>query len=549
MTVATDWTDTFARAGGAPAGRGDPYPGATVGGDTDALACTNTHNPAAELIDYLDGYALTQGAVGAPMVLLPWMQRFIRGAFAPDVELAGLSIARGAAKTTLVSALGAAAVDPDGPLMRPRAETIAVAASFAGARVLFESTIAFLRQRHDLENARRWRVQDSANAASVEFRPTGARLRCIGSDPSKAHGLAPGGIGVLADEPAQWQGGGARLYHAVRTALGKIPGARVLAFGTRPASTSHWFAQALERDADYAQVHAARPDDPPFQRRTWERANPSLRAPTFAPLLQHYRTEAAKVRANPDLRPAWDALQLNLGTADTTRAQLLDAATYERAVALGPAATEGPVAFGVDAGATEAMSAVAAYWPATGALQVLAAFPETPALTARGTRDGVGRLYADMARRGELLQLGRHTSDLSALLAEACARWGVPAALAADRFRAGELREAIDRAGVMPDAVIWRGQGFRDGAEDVRAFRRAVADERVQPGESLLLTSALREAVVLVDASANAKLAKGAEAGRRFRARDDAAAAAILAVATGQRLDLGAPTFRYAWAG
>ena len=40
----------------------------------------------------------------------------------------------------------------------------------------------------------------------------------------------------------------------------------------------------------------------------------------------------------------------------------------------------------------------------------------------------------------------------------------------------------------------------------------------------------------MVDPAGSAKLAKNSEAGRRVRARDDAAASAILAVATGSRM-------------
>ena len=45
----------------------------------------------------------------------------------------------------------------------------------------------------------------------------------------------------------------------------------------------------------------------------------------------------------------------------------------------------------------------------------------------------------------------------------------------------------------------------------------------------------MREARVIVDTSGNGKLAKQTEAGRRSKARDDAIAASILAVAEGQR--------------
>ena len=83
--------------------------------------------------------------------------------------------------------------------------------------------------------------------------------------------------------------------------------------------------------------------------------------------------------------------------------------------------------------------------------------------------------------------------------------------------------------------------GFKDGAEDVRGFRRAVLEGKVIAAPSLLLTYAMGEARVVMDPSGNAKLAKQSAGGRRLRARDDAAAAAILAVAAGTRQPDEAP--------
>ena len=78
--------------------------------------------------------------------------------------------------------------------------------------------------------------------------------------------------------------------------------------------------------------------------------------------------------------------------------------------------------------------------------------------------------------------------------------------------------------------------GYRDGSEDVRAFRSACLSGRVSPVHSLLLTAAMSSARVVSDPAGNAKLAKSSEGGRRLRAKDDAAAAAILAVSCGVRL-------------
>ena len=79
------------------------------------------------------------------------------------------------------------------------------------------------------------------------------------------------------------------------------------------------------------------------------------------------------------------------------------------------------------------------------------------------------------------------------------------------------------------------GKASKDGGEDCREFVRACASGSVAPMPSLLLTSAMGEARTVSDPAGNRKLSKGLEGGRRLRARDDAAAAAILAVALGVR--------------
>ena len=187
-----------------------------------------------------------------------------------------------------------------------------VASSFAQARITFEHVQAFLAGL-TAAYPRRYRIGDSANSASIEDRQTGCRVRCIGSAPRRAHGLAP--ALTLADEPAQWESTKSEsMLAALRTASGKIPGSRFVALGTRPADPSHWFAKALDGGAGYAQCHAARPDDPPFQRRTWRKANPSL--DHMPDLEEAIRDEARQARMDPALLAAFRALRLNQGTSD-----------------------------------------------------------------------------------------------------------------------------------------------------------------------------------------------------------------------------------------
>ena len=336
------------------------------------------------------------------------------------------------------------------------------------------------------------------------------------------------------------------MLAALRTALGKQPDARLVALGTRPAGGdgAHWFARMLAGGADYAQSHAAAKGDPDFERATWDRANPSLAH--FPDLEAAIRREAAEAKRDPALLAAFRALRLNMGTAETVEAVLIEAATWERIE--GEAERSGSPVWGVDLGTSAAQSAVAAYWPESGRLEVLAAFPRRPGLHERGLQDGVGDLYAECARRGELVQLGARAVDVAALLAAALDSFGAPARVVADDWRQAELRDALDEAGIPPAAFESRRMGFKDGAADVRAFRRGCAEGRVTPPPSLLLRSAMAEARTISDPAGNAKLAKGTEGGRRLRARDDAAAAAILAVAVGVRMP-STPRRRWRYAG
>ena len=332
---------------------------------------------------------------------------------------------------------------------------------------------------------------------------------------------------------AQWpENTGERMVAALRTAAGKQPFCRFVAIGTKPASAEHWFSKMLAGGAEVAIAYAARKQDPPFHKRTWLKANPSL--PYMPDLERAIRKEAGEARADPGILASFRALRLNLGTADTEQAYLLDASTWETIE--GEAAVEGRPVWGLDLSTSYAkMSSVAAYWPVGGRLECIAAFPREPGLAERGLADGVGALYTKLEHRGELITTGGAAVDLTELFREALERFGAPTAIAADRWREAEARDSLKAAGVPVCPMEPRGMGFRDGSSDVEGFRRAVADGKVTPLPSLLLTSAMSECRLAMDPAGNLKITKGTEGGRRRRAKDDAAVAAVLSVALGTR--------------
>ncbi len=480
-----------------------------------------TPNPA-RLVAYLGGLTLAGGDHdGALFDVLPWERRFIRGAFGVSGD-AALSVSRGNGKSAIVAGVACAVVDPEGPLHGRRREVVCVASSFSQGKLIFEDALAFLGERHDLADRKTWRIQDTANNALLEHRRSGARIRCIGSDPSRAHGLRP--ALVLADEPAQWSPAKAdRMLAALRTGLGKVPGSKLIALGTRPAGEGHWFARML-RNAPYSQVHAARPEESPFSMVSIRRANPSYdHLPT---LRERLRTESDEARESPELLASWRALRLNLGTSDIDERVILERGSWRDDDDL--ERDSAPPVVGIDLGSGAAMCAAAAVWE-SGRMEVIAAFPGKPDLAERGRRDGAA-YYETLAERGELIQLGRATVPVEEFLQAVLDRFGVPACIVADRWREGELRDAMYASSVIVPLVL-RGQGYYHGGEDLRAFRRAMLDGHVSAPESRLFRAAVLESRAVCDPAGNEKLAKSTEGGRRRRARDDAVAAAIVAVA------------------
>lgn len=462
---------------------------------------------------------------GKPWKVEPWQRRLFSAVVRPGVQVIAATCARGNGKTA-VAALIARAFLPGGPLFASGVEVAVVSATHAQARLVVE----------DLEAWREpgWLVANSHQMARVKA--GGALVRCIAARPQSLHGLRP--VLVIADEIAQWQQAD-RMYAALRTGLGKRPGSRLLAIGTRPeAGSGHVFDKLLRGGADVSLVYAATAEDEKAGRlgwrRTWRKANPSL--DVLPSLEEAIRAEWREARGDDQAMARFKALRLNMGTPDTAESLLIDLAAWQRCEvdALPPA--EGGYALGIDLGSGAAMSAGAAWWPQTGRLEALAVFGGIPDLRERGRADQVGGLYARMAERGELLvQPGRRVPDVGEFLRACLRRWGPPSCIVADRWREQELRDALEAAGVPQCPFAPRGMGFRDSGQDVRAMRRAVLAGKVSAPRSLLIRNALAEARTARDPAGNEKLAKGSQAGRRQRARDDVAAAVILAVAEGSR--------------
>ena len=494
---------------------------------------------ARRVIRWIQKYLLvTQGPrAGEKFKLLPFQRRFIYGVMRN--QEAALTIGRGNGKTTLASALGSAALV--GPLSVPRGQVVIVAATMGQAHLAFEHVLFFLKPAIEAE-PRRWRKIDNAHNCLLTDTKTGSWLRVFGGNPKPAHGLAP--LLVIADEPAKWdRNKGPRMHAAMLTALGKHAGSKFIAIGTRPRDSHHWFSRMLLGGPGiYAQYHAATDGGADFSRYSIKAANPAIgHMPELAETLEREKKLAIQYGGRALHR--WRALRLNRGTPELGESEKIVTAENWNACVCGRGKAmperSGPVAIGFDLGGSSSMTAFAAYWPETGRFEVRGAFGADPSLLERGHNDFVGDRYTIMKRRGELTLYPGKVTPVGPFLID-CAEQVIGdhevIGAVADRYRQAEAEQAMAIADLQWE-VDWRGVGRgEDGIADIRGFKSEVLDAHVRTKRSLLMESAIMEAVIVRDTNQGPSLDKS-----RRQGRIDALQAAVLAVSLGRRWRLPSP--------
>lgn len=506
---------------------------------------------AAEIIRWMEReLVVTEGdLVGQGFTVWPFQRRFVRR-FMKNTE-AALTMARGNGKTTLCAAIAACALD--GPLAIQRGQVATIAATFDQGGILFRHMLWMLAER--LNDPFEWRVIENNREMRIERRSTGAHVRVYGSNPNSAHGLAP--QIALLDEPAKWrESWSAKMYAAVATALGKQPNSRLIALGTKPErGTGHWFTDMLEGGEDagvFVQSHHAPDDDddawPVFSLKAIRAANPMFdHNPSLRAEILRHREKARK--RGGDAMAQWNSLRLNRGTPEVAgRSRIVSLSAWAACVTQEPPLAEGPVCVAVDMGGSSSMTAAAMYWPQTGLLRCVGAFPSDPPLDERGATDGVGERYVRMHRRGEITVYPGKVTPVENFLAQLFAHLGGHRVikLIINRYRHAEAEQAFAEAAIhlveveherdAEDAasegwpVFWRPVGTsQEAAQDIRAFQSEILEGHLRTAPNLMLESAVAESVI-VYLGGNPKIEQA-----RGTSRIDALQAAVLAVGAGRR--------------
>jgi len=485
------------------------------------------------VIGFLQSLKIPEGPkAGEPLVLAEYQKRFVRGAMAEGVMVGLLSIGRGNAKTALAAGIAL------GSLMgvwddQPRREILMAARNRDQAKTAFGFMVGYIGGLSDEEqelftirHGSRLEIEYSANA--------GGLARCIAADGRSILGGAP--TLAILDERAAWERDkGDTLENAILSGLGKRDG-KALIISTSAPDDANTFSRWMDDPPPgcYVQEHRPAFGLPADDEASLLIANPGAAEGIGASLEWLVAQARRAVARGGSALSSFRNLNRNERVSIENRSVVLTVDELMSAEVSPDDLPErlGPCILGVDLGGSRSMSAAACFWPETGRLEVLGTFPSKPGLEDRGGADGVAGRYVEMHERGELSVLGENTVPPGPWLAEVVRRLEgiIPACICGDRFRHAEFTEAMNAAGLARVPFIWRGFGWKDGAEDIERFRRAVFDGEVKTVPSLLLRSAFAEAVTLVDPAGNHKLTKARSLGRI-----DAAAAAILAVAEGAR--------------
>ena len=463
------------------------------------------------------------------MKLRPFQKRFLRGALAPGIDTAALSLARGNGKSWLAAHILTRCLTPGDELHQAGAEYLLCAASLEQAR------LSYLFSRADLEPTGEYRFLDSVTRIGITHKATNTRLRVMSSKAKSAFGIVHCPL-LVGDEPGCWETtNGTLMFDAIQTAQGK-PGSamRAVYIGTlAPASGGWWHDLVGGGTNGTTYVQRLLGDVKRWDK--WaeiRRCNPltAISAEFRAKLLD----ERNQARRDTRLKARFCSYRLNVPTGDES-AMLLTVEDYEDMAKRAVPPREGLPIIALDLGSNRAWSAALALYR-NGRVEARALAPGIPSLTDQETRDNVPRgTYSRLSDEGVLIQAaGLRVPPPKMLVKLISETWGRPAEIICDRFRIDELLDAEVPCRVIPRVSRWSEASF-----DIRALRSRTKDGpfAVAQCSRSLLAASLAVCTVKNDDQGSTRLVKR---DTNNQARDDVAACFVLAAGLFERTS-GAP--------
>lgn len=452
---------------------------------------------------------------GQPFALPPFLVAFISDALTRRESL--LCIARKNAKSAAAAVLLLAYLV--GPLRRPgfRAGIVSVNRAKAGELMAQMQAIA-----------------TASNLAGLDFWKSPApgwvqgpegRVDILSADRSAGH--ASGFDLSIIDELGLLAERDRELVAGMRTATSAKDG-RFLALTIH--GSGPFVGEILDRRGEPGLAihhHAADPDAKLDDPQAWKAANPGLGT---IKSLSYMESEARRVLATPGDQQHFRAHDLNVPASPTVE---LICGLDDWKACLAPEdelpARSGWCTIGLDLGASASMTAACAVWQ-SGRVESWAAFPSSPGLAARGRKDGVGGLYAQMQAEGCLKTYDGRVTPVGPFLHDVAERLAGAhvVSVGADRFRKEEAVQALAAVPAWIPRLVRRGTGASataDGSHDVRAFQRGVLRQSIRSAPNRALSHAIAESSIRYDSGGNPALDKA-----KSKSRTDPLQAAVIAV-------------------
>ena len=369
-----------------------------------------------------------------------------------------------------------------------------------------------------------YRWLDSGQRLQTTHRASGTKLRILSSSGKRAMGLV-NYSSIYADEPAAWETrGGALMWDALRTSLGKRPGQRLVLIGTRaPADPGSWWPALLDAGCGpgmHVTVQAADDAAPWDAWSTIKQANPLVtRSSSLRKTILRERDSA---RRNETERAGFKAYRLNC-MIDAYAEMLVAADDWRLVERRDVPPRKGRPLVAVDVGHSRSWTATWCLWP-NGRSECYAVCPGVPDLAERERQDGVPRgLYRKLHEDGALLvDEGLRTARIQTMLDHLVDQGISPDTMYADRFLLETLQDLV--RGRWP--VVFRKTRWSESTADISGLRRLVADGPLSIAEHCrgLARASFAEAAVRIEET-NMRIEK-----RRYgRSRDDVAVCASLA--------------------
>ena len=454
-----------------------------------------------------------------------FQKRFIKGALAPGIDVAALSIPRGNGKSWLAAHLLARGLTPGDDLHVPGSEYLLCAGSIEQARLVFR----FIRTA--IEDTGEYLFTDNSTRIGIVHKRSNTRLRVLSSNGKTAMGIVNCPL-LVADEGGSWEVlGGTLMYDAIITALGKPNSPmKAIFIGTLAPAMSGWWHDLIEGGSNGSTfIQSLRGNVEKWD--SWteiKRCNPlTAISPEFRKRLKGERDAA---RLDSRLKARFLSLRLNRPSGDESQV-LLTVQDWERVIARDVPERQGRPIVACDLGGGVSWSSAVALYP-SGLVEALAVAPGIPSLEDQEKRDRVpGGTYTKLYEMGQLeIAEGLRVQPPEQLWEQILATWGRPLLLVCDRFRLAELEDAVkNQVRLEPRVSRWS-----DAAFDIRSLRRMALDGplSVDKGSRALLETSLSAAMVKSDDQGNTRLVKK---GTQNASRDDVAAALVLAAGASAR--------------